>query len=548
MSALARLWAAFRKYDPDQPRAEDGKWTSGGGSSPPSDEDAERAMLGVSEPNGKAPAVSWGNQDLQDSGKRVDEDSIRRDYADPKDKYEPVVYRAYVSLAALDERLVEEEADEEPGGYSWDEFDRRGTFPPAKIAVHGDAESVSVDILDGNHRVRFWREAGFDEAPVWVLDYRPAVGAKRRVRKSLPPLGVHAYVRKAKSRSAANAIHAALKKLEPEVAAAFRAAAGRIRDRATLRAIAAALEAGDLERALEVAGAASLGPQLLGDGVPPGQRSARDALISSLVAGGEAGLAQLPREAALRASLDLTNPEAVRYLRERVPDLVREVSAEQREALRQAAYRGMTEGRPIPLIAREMREAIGLTRAMQTYVANFRRQLETGQLGAGTAPWDRRLSAAERQQSRSVFLAGGERSARVDALVARYSESLLNRRSENIARTETARAFREGQRELWRQAEASGLLDPSRVRRVWVVTPDDRLRDDHRAVPGMNPDGVGLSEPFQTPVGPVMEPGTSGDPAFDINCRCTVALEFDEPAAKGLSLVVKRTSQSQGYN
>ena len=44
----------------------------------------------------------------------------------------------------------------------------------------------------------------------------------------------------------------------------------------------------------------------------------------------------------------------------------------------------------------------------------------------------------------------------------------------------------------------------------------------------MNKEGVGLDEPFNTPIGPVMGPGKSGNPAFDINERCDTYLEFLE--------------------
>ena len=328
----------------------------------------------------------------------------------------------------------------------------------------------------------------------------------------------HEHIRKAKSRTAYRDMDAALRRLEPRLAAAFLAAARAIKDKAKIGEISRAIERGDLEQAIELAGAAQIGERLRGSGLEPGERSAVDELTEALREGSAAGMRQMPRQAALAASLDLTNPEAVRYLREHVPALVTNVSDEAREAVRQAVLRGFEEGRPPLAIAREVKESVGLTRPQQRFVANFRRQLETGNMGAGTAPWDRRLSATERQQARSIFAVGGEESARVNALVDRYAESLLNRRSQDIARTEIHRAFVEGQTELWRQAEDQGLMDRRTVRRVWIVTPDDRLRPDHAAVPGMNPDGVGLDQPFDTPVGPVMAPGESGDGSFDINC------------------------------
>ncbi len=52
------------------------------------------------------------------------------------------------------------------------------------------------------------------------------------------------------------------------------------------------------------------------------------------------------------------------------------------------------------------------------------------------------------------------------------------------------------------------------------MTPDDRLCPLCELVPDLNPDGVGLDEPFQTAAGPVMYP-----PAHPL-CRCAVTLHF----------------------
>ena len=322
-------------------------------------------------------------------------------------------------------------------------------------------------------------------------------------------------------------LDAAVRKLEPRAAAAFRAAVVAVRSEAKLGAISAALAAGDLAGAADLAGAGKLGERLRGVGLVPGEASVQDGLVAGLTAGGGAGQRALPPQLALRATLDLTNPEAVRYLREHLPELIREVDDEARRAVQQALLRGFDDGRDARKIAREVRESVGLTEAQSRAVGNFRRQLESGELGAGAAPWERRLSAAEQQQARSIFLSGGESSARVDALVERYYESLVNRRSRDIARTEVTRAFGAGQDELWSQAAEQGLLDPMKTREVWIVTPDDRLRPAHAEVPDLNPDGVPLGGMFLTRVGQVRGPRESGDPGFDINCRCTKALVFD---------------------
>lgn len=315
----------------------------------------------------------------------------------------------------------------------------------------------------------------------------------------------------------------ALRSIGGEVERSFLRVIGRLRGRIDMAALTAAIRAGDLNRAERIVGASSLA-----DSLATGRGSVVDRLTEALRAGGESASSQLPPNVGgLVGSLDLTNPEAVRYLRETRPALIREVTTETQEAVRQVLERGMTEGLTAPRMAREIRGLVGLTRERASHVQNFRRQLETGEIGGGTPPWDRRLSAVEARQARALFDAPSPDPAKVDALVARYAESLTNRRAKDIARTETHRAFTEGKQALWEQGQELGYLDPGATRRVWIVTPDERLRASHRAIPGMNPRGVGLNEPFRTPWGrDVMGPGDDDENL--IGCRCDVALEFDE--------------------
>lgn len=255
------------------------------------------------------------------------------------------------------------------------------------------------------------------------------------------------------------------------------------------------------------------------------------AVTEAYIAGGSAGVAQIPK-AKIIASLDLTNPQAVEYLRTTLPTRIVEITEQTREAVRAILHTGFVEGIPAPKMARVIRNSVGLTTKQAQAVYNFRRQLETGMIGNGKAPWDRRLSASERAQARNMFYQASEGKPapvkQIDAIVDRYHESLVNRRSRNIARTESTRAFGAGKTAIWDEATRRGYLDPSTTRRRWIITPDERLREEHAAVPGMNKNGVGLNEPFMTPIGPVMGPRESGDPGFDVNCRCDVYLEIDE--------------------
>jgi len=70
--------------------------------------------------------------------------------------------------------LAEEENaedDEEPATYSREDFrfhSSRG-IPPIKVAItpHGD-----IEILDGNHRLKYWTDQGYSSIPAWVIDKR----------------------------------------------------------------------------------------------------------------------------------------------------------------------------------------------------------------------------------------------------------------------------------------------------------------------------------------------------------------------------------------
>jgi hypothetical protein len=118
------------------------------------------------------PNVDWSARDLQDSAKRVNEDTVLRDYV-PKDQQNEVqVYASWIPAEDMPrEKLVEEE-DNDPNGYDWSEYSARGTFPPAKVEVDKNGKA---SIVDGNHRVRYWQEQGRSHIPAYVIDHRPNV-------------------------------------------------------------------------------------------------------------------------------------------------------------------------------------------------------------------------------------------------------------------------------------------------------------------------------------------------------------------------------------
>jgi len=136
-----------------------------------------KERLGTEDDEGSSPGVDWYAQDLQDSG-RVSEASILRDYNGGKPA---LVYPSYIDvndmpdpvLAEEEDRKNRDNEDDENASYDWEELQSRGSRrsspPPMKVRVtpHG-----KVEILDGNHRLRFWQEQGYSSYPAWVIDQR----------------------------------------------------------------------------------------------------------------------------------------------------------------------------------------------------------------------------------------------------------------------------------------------------------------------------------------------------------------------------------------
>ena len=169
------------------------------------------------------------------------------------------------------------------------------------------------------------------------------------------------------------------------------------------------------------------------------------------------------------------------------------ISTTTREAIQGILARTWQSGQPIHAQAHEIRQLVGLTPTQAETVQHFREGLVTA----------------------------GEPAGRVASLVDQRAAVLIRQRALAIARTETITAASQGQQMAWQASARTGLLDLQRFRRHWLTAEDEAtcLRVCV-PIPGMNPNGVALDEPFQTPIGLVMMP------AAHVNCRCTVVGRF----------------------
>lgn len=111
------------------------------------------------EPSGNAAPVNWNAKDLMNEGTPQ---SAMKAYGRGKGQ----ASQGYINI----DDLPKEKLAGGKNAYSWDELEsKRSSPPPATIRIN---KNGSVSILDGNHRISFWREQGYDQVPVFIIDER----------------------------------------------------------------------------------------------------------------------------------------------------------------------------------------------------------------------------------------------------------------------------------------------------------------------------------------------------------------------------------------
>lgn len=209
---------------------------------------------------------------------------------------------------------------------------------------------------------------------------------------------------------------------------------------------------------------------------------------------------------------------------------VEQISWEQRQVISRVVNEGLVRGWSRAKTARAIRASIGLTWNQQNWVWNYRNQLQT--LDPALFERELRDRRSDRLIERLIEEGGVLTESQIDNMVERYRQRLIQYRAQTIARTESLRAVRMGEFEALQDAYEQGVIS-SQCRRFWVTCADERVRSAHVRIPQMNPDGRGMSEQFQTPLGPLRYPlDPNGVAANVINCRCH--LEYRMPNSEGV--------------
>jgi hypothetical protein len=331
----------------------------------------------------------------------------------------------------------------------------------------------------------------------------------------------------------ADRIERLLKVWEPRLRAAFMESFRTVRDSISIAELVKALKAGDVEAALRIVG------------IEPVRLRPLGAVLEQFY---EAAGVDASQGVGLRIAppFDVRAPNAEVWIRTHATDLIRQITEDQRQMVREALAPLRTGQDPLltgetpqklalDLVGRVSgvtghREGgiIGLNAQQARWARNY--ETELGDVEAKAAPDPNALTRTLRDKRFDRTVAKAIRdgqpipAATRQAMVAAYRNRALRYRAETIALNEASEIAHTAQVEAWDQAIARGAVEVDLVRRFWITAGDDHVRRLHREVPGMNAKGVRLHEPFQTPKGPAMQPGWR----FDPGCRCRVRVRVVE--------------------
>ena len=206
---------------------------------------------------------------------------------------------------------------------------------------------------------------------------------------------------------------------------------------------------------------------------------------------GQIGAAGLKNQFNISASFTMQNPRAQAWARTNSSKLITQIGGETRKGIQQVIGSAYQLGLPSKETARVIREMVGLTEKQGAAVFNFRERL----------------------------VAQGRKPDQVARMTTKYEAKLLKYRSENIARTEIAKAGNEGLIESWRQAADTGLLDANNTNVEWLAAFDDRV--------------CPICAPLNGTVYSYkdIESGKSAAPPAHPMCRCTLGISFEPVTA-----------------
>lgn len=237
---------------------------------------------------------------------------------------------------------------------------------------------------------------------------------------------------------------------------------------------------------------------------------------------------------------DFNTPSASQFLGQYSAKRVKQITQDQREAIRAFLQVAQANGMNPRTIALDMvgrgslnnrrGGIIGITKNQAQWALNARLELESGEPGRMRAYLSRKRRDRRFDGIVQRSIAAGARPdlADIDRIVTGYAEELRLFRAQTIARTESAEAVGNASLESLKQAVNEGTIPEDGIKRTWRSASDERVRSSHQPMDGQ--ERFGLDEPFTFPGGAhAMFPGDSSfgaPPGELINCRCWSEEDF----------------------
>jgi hypothetical protein len=319
------------------------------------------------------------------------------------------------------------------------------------------------------------------------------------------------------------------------IADAFFKAVAELKSAVQLQRVTAAIEAGNVDAALD---ALSLDPAVYNDLLEKVRAAHMESGNTAAAAMSKRGLDGV----VMTIRFDGRNLGAERLLAEQSAKLITRLGAEQIDLARKVLTEGMARGDnprrvALDLVGRVSRATgkreggvLGLSAPQERYVALAREELASSDPAMLRKYLER--SRRDRRFDRTVEKAIREGKAipkdTADRMATAYERRLLQLRGEMIGRTEAMTSIQQARYEAYRQAVESGKVNEADVRKVWRSAGDKRVRHSHTVLDG---ESVGLHEPFMSPTGAVMlypmDASFGAGPEEIIGCRCDCEYRID---------------------
>ena len=327
-------------------------------------------------------------------------------------------------------------------------------------------------------------------------------------------------------------LEALIELFTPEIRAAFLAAIQDIVDNAILKAVIAAIQAGNVEQAFRALGFS-----------PAAMRPLTVAIEKAFETGGVMTGSTFPKylntpsgKAVFR--FDVRNSRAEKWLRDHSSELITRIESETRTNVRNVLTEGMQAGRNPrnvaldivgridPVSGKRTGGIVGLTEGQEYWVRSARTKLQT--LDAKYFAMELRDKRFDGTVRKAIDAGTPLPADTVDKLVDRYKANALRYRGETIGRTEAIQSLNRSEYEATMQAVDMGAVSKNAVQREWDSAGDNRVRFSHQVLDGKR---VGLHQAFVSPSGArMMFPGDTSlgaGAAEVVNCRCRVRTIID---------------------